>query len=253
MQFNDDYDIEALVSVTLLSNHNTSFVIGYYDQTSSNDFMIDQTIDLPSDHLPNKYNLIPLPGTILLIIVAIFCLLLTTIMFILFVKYLRYSEIKATSPYLSMLMFVGTYLILLSAVIQAALTAIDKPLGMIASAILCGSVISGNVMGVNFIFSTLLLRMLRKYHIFSYFGKMGKIWSDKVLVLIVLLIVCGDVVLLLIWFNVDLFIVRDYVVYRPNSHPPHYEISQYCTSSNIAVWFAIIFGKVGILFAIVFF
>ena len=253
VQFNDDYDIEALVSITLLSNHNTSFVIGYYDQASPNGFIINRTIDLPPDYLPNKYNLIPLPGTILLIIVAVLCLLLTTIMFILFIKYRRYSEIKATSPYLSMLMFVGTYLILLSAVIQAALTASDKPLGMMASATLCGSVISGNVMGINLIFSTLLLRMLRIYRIFSYFGKTGKIWSDKVLVLIVLLIVGGDIVLLLIWFSADPFTVRNYIVYRPSGRPPHYEISQYCTSSNIAVWFALIFGKVGILFAIVLF
>jgi hypothetical protein len=253
VQFNDDYDIEALVSVTFWGDHNTSFVIGYYDQASPSDFMIDQTINLPSDQLPNRYNLIPLPGTILLITVAILCLLLTTIMFILFIKYRHYSEIKATSPYLSMLMFVGTYSILLSAVIQAALTAIDKPLGMIASETLCGSVISGNVMGINLIFCTLLLRMLRIYRIFSYFGKTGKIWSDKVLMLLVVLIVGGDVVLLLIWFNVDPFTVRDYIIYRSDSRPPHYEISQYCTSSNIAVWFALIFGKVGVLFAIVLF
>ena len=255
IQFNDNYDIEALVSITLLDNHNTSVVIGYYDQASPSDFTVDQTsINLPSDQLPNKYNQIPLPGTILLIITAVLCLLLTTIMFILFIKYRRYSEIKATSPYLSMLMFVGTYLILISAVMQAVLTAIiNKLLDTIASAALCGSVISGNVMGVNLIFSTLLLRMLRIYRIFSYFGKTGKIWSDKVLVVIVLLIVGGDIVLLLIWFNVDPFTVKDVIVYRPNGHPPHYEISQYCTSSNIGVWFALIFGKVGILFAIVLF
>ena len=253
VQFNDNYDIEALVSVTLLSNDNTSFVIGYYDQATPNNFIIDQTVNLPPDHLPRKYNLIPLPGTVLLIFVAVLCLLLTTFMFILFIKYRRYSEIKAASPYLSMLMFVGTYLILLSAVIQAALMAVDRPLGMTTSATLCGSVISGSVMGVNLIFSTLLLRMLRIYRIFSYFGKTGKIWSDKVLVFIVLLIVGGDVVLLLIWFSVDPFTVRDYIVYRPNGCPPHYEISQYCTSNNIEVWFSLIFGKVGILFAIVLF
>lgn len=254
IQFSDNYDIEALVSITWLGNHNTSFVIGYYDQAFPSGFIIDQTFDVPPDELPNKYNLIPLPGTLLLIITAILCLLLTTTMFILFVKYRRYSEIKATSPYLSMLMFVGSYLILISAVMEAVLTAIiNRSLGTIASAALCGSVISGNVMGINLIFSTLLLRTLRIYRIFSYFGKTGKIWSDKVLVVIVLLIVGGDVALLLIWFNVDPFTVKDVIIYRPDGHPPHYEISQYCTSNNIAVWFALIFGKVGILFAIVLF
>ena len=251
--FNDNYDIEALVDVTLLGNNNTSFTISYYDQASPSDFKIDKTFDLPPDQLPSKYNLIPLPVAVLLITVAVLCLLLTTIMFILFVKYRRYSEIKATSPYLSMLMFVGTYLIIISAITQAVLMEINRPMGMLASATLCGSVITGNVMGINLIFSTLLLRMLRIYRIFSYFGKTGKIWSDKVLVVIVLLIVGGDVALLLIWFNVDPFTVNSITVYIPSGYPPHYEISLYCTSGNIAVWFALIFGKVGILFAIVLF
>ena len=93
--------------------------------------------------------------------------------------------------------------------------------------------------------------MLRIYRLFNYCGKTGKIWSDKVLVIIVLLIVGGDVALLLImiWFNVDplCFTVKNVTVY-----PPHYEISLYSTSGNIAVWFSLIFGKVETLFAIVF-
>ena len=255
IQFNDDHDIDALVSITLISNHNNTYsTIGYYDQASPGDFKIDRTLlELPSDTLPNRYNRIPLFVTVLLIVIAAICLLLTTIMFILFVRYRKYSEIKATSPYFSMLMFIGTYFMLVSAVTQTVLTTINRPMDTIASAMLCGSVISGNVMGIDLIFSTLLLRMLRIYHIFSYFGKTGKIWSDKVLVVIVLSIVGGDVVLLLIWFNVDPFTVNNVVVYRLNGHPPHYEISQYCTSGNIAVWFTLIFGKVGILFAIVLF
>ena len=256
VQFNINNDIEALVHITLVECNGTTIDIGFYDQRLPGTLSINKMLlpaDSLQDQLPSRHNLIPLPVAVLLTTVVILCLLLTTFMFILFIRYRRYSEVKATSPYLSLLMFAGSYFILISTFTQAILTAVESPTGTAASAALCGSVISGNAMGVNLIFSTLLLRMLRIYHIFSYFGKTGKIWSDKVLAVIVLIIVGGDIVLLLIWFLVDPFTVKNVTIYKPDGTPPYYEISQYCCSENIGVWFSLMFGKVGILFAIVLF
>lgn len=255
IQFNDHYDIEALVNITLVGSNGVEMIIGHYDQSSSRIFLNKTLIpfNLPPDKLPNIYNQIPIPAIVSLVIIAFLCLIFTTLLLVLFIKYRRYSEIKATSPFLSLLMFAGTYFMLISTLIQAVLMAIISPNGNAVSALLCGSVISGNVIGINLVFSTLLLRMLRVYRIFSYFGKTGKVWSDKVLIVIVLSIVSGDVVLLLIWFNVDPFTMKNLINYKPNGHPPHYEISQYCSSDTISVWFLLIFGKVGLLFAIVLF
>jgi hypothetical protein len=255
--FNNEDHIEAVVDIDLIFN-NTKITIGCYDQLLGNLLLkMPIPIDLPDDKLQNQYKLIPFPVTLLLITVVSLCLALTTILFILFIKYRRYSEIKATSPYLSLLMFLGTYLILSATLIQAILTAerfgVSPKNDVILSSALCGSVITGNIIGINLIFSTLLLRMLRVYRIFSHFGRTGKIWSDKVLVVIVLLIVGGDVVLLLIWFFLDPFTMRSVIHYDYHETPPNYEIRQYCTSNNIAVWFALIFGKMGVLFAIVLF
>ena len=253
MQFNDDYDTEALVDITLVCKDGAEMIIGHYDQSLNRISLNKRLIpsNLPPDKLPNIYNQIPLPVTVSLAILVSLCVIFTTTLLVLFIKYRRYSEIKATSPHLSLLMFVGTYFILISTLMQAVLMAIISPNSNATSASLCGSVISGNVIGINLIFSTLLLRMLRVYRIFNYFGKTGKIWSDKVLAVIVLLIVGGDVVLLLIWFTVDPFTMENFIVYKPNGHPPHYEISQYCSSDTISVWFSLVFGKVGLLFAIV--
>ena len=255
VQFNNDNDAEAVVDINLTLLNNTEITIGCYNQLFGNlSLMMPIPIALPDDKLQSQYKLIPFPVTVLLIVVVSLCLTFTTIMFILFIKYRRYSEIKATSPYLSLLMFLGTYLILIATLIQAILTAIRmSTTNDVMSSALCGSVITGNIIGINLIFSTLLLRMLRIYRIFSHFGRTGKIWSDKVLVIIVLLIVGGDVVLLLIWFRVDPFTVRGVIQYKYRDTLPHYEIHQYCTSNNIAVWFALTFGKVGVLFVIVLF
>ena len=257
MQFNNDYDIEALVDITLVHD-GAEVIIGYYDQLSKK-LSLNRTLlpasDLPPDKLPSTYKKIPLPVTALLIVLVILCLILTTIMFILFIKYRQYLEIKATSPYLSLLMFVGTYLILFSTLMQAILTAVRSPTGTMASATLCGSVISGDIIGINLIFSTLLLRMLRIYRIFTYFGKTGKVWSDKVLIVIVLLIIGGDVALLIIWFVVDPYTVKEKIVYRymATDDIPYYAISQYCSSDKIELWFSLTFGKVAVLFVIVLF
>ena len=255
VQFNEDYDVEANVSVTLANCDGTDTTIGFYDQELRKLYLNNLLLPpvLPSDKLPDKYKQIPVTATILLIILVILSLLLTTIISMLFIKYRKYSEIKATSPYLSLLMFVGTYLILISTLVQAILTAIVSPVDNVASAALCSSVISGNIIGINLIFATLLLRMLRIYHVFSYFGKTGKCWSDKFLIIIVLLVACGDVILLLVWFSVDPFTIKETIVTVTDNapDPPYYEVSQYCSSNQIAVWFSITFVKMGILFAIV--
>ena len=257
LQFNHQYEVEANVFVTLANCDGTDVTIGYYDQSVRKLYLNESLLPpvLPSDELPMIYKQIPVAATILLIILVILSSLLTTIMFILFIKYRKYSEIKATSPYLSLLMFVGTYLILISTFVQAILAAIVSPVDDVASAALCGSVISGNVIGINLIFATLLLRMLRIYHIFSYFGKTGKCWSDRFLIIVVLLVVCGDAILLLVWFSIDPFTIKEsnITVYDNAPDPPYYEVSQYCSSNQIAVWFSITFLKVGILFAIVLF
>ena len=256
VHFSRDYGIEAMIDIELVLLNNTVTTIGRYNQLlGKSSVRMPTAIDLPGDKLPCHYNLVPLFVTVLLVVVVILCIALTTLVFVLFIKYRRYSEIKATSPYLSMLMFVGTYLILVSTLMQAVLTAVESPVDSVASSSLCGSVITGNVVGINLIFSTLLLRMLRVYHIFSYFGRTGKVWSDKVLSVVVFLIVGGDMVLLLVWFSVDPFTVNEVrrYVYERRDTLPHYEITQYCASDNITVWFSLVFGKMGILFIIVLF
>ena len=258
VHYNNEDHIEAMVDIYLVFN-NTEITAGSYNQLLGDlSLKMPNQIPIIDDKLESRYRLIPFPVTVLLIVVVSLCLVLTTVLFILFIKYRKYSEIKATSPYLSLLMFLGTYLILIATLIQAIMTAVRlgaSATNNVLSSALCGSVIMGNIIGINLIFSTLLLRMLRVYRIFSYFGRTGKIWSDKVLVVIVLLIVVGDMVLLLIWFFVDPFMMRSITryIYEHHDTPPYYEIRQYCTSNKIAVWFALIFGKVGVLFAFVLF
>ena len=190
--------------------------VGHYNYRN---ITINRTLlpsDLPPDSLPNIYYRIPFPVTVLLVVLVVFCFVFTTFTMVLFIKYRHYSEIKATSPHLSLLMFVGTYFILTSTLIQAISTVVEGQADNVVSKVLCGSVITGNIVGINLIFSTLLLRMLRIL-----------LWSDKVLVIIVLVIVGMDLLLILIWFFADPFTVKNSISYKPNAYPPYYEIRQF--------------------------
>ena len=101
---------------------------------------------------------------------------LTTVILVLFLYYRKAPEIKATSPYLSLTMFLGCYSLLASGTI-----------GAISPSVLHDWVFFCNApewclsLGLHLIVSPLIMKMLRVYHIFSYFGKLGKRWSDVVL------------------------------------------------------------------------
>ena len=73
---------------------------------------------LPKDRLDNVYVLIPLPVAIVLYVAATAVVIFTTMQLVLFM-YLHYNNskvVRATSPYLSLVMFVGCYLFCLAAI-----------------------------------------------------------------------------------------------------------------------------------------
>ena len=236
-------EVNAVVEISL-SGVSIATYLGTSPSISLNDSLLST---LPSDELDRRYSLIPVPLALVLAFVVCVFLLLTTVMLALFLYFRNDPEIKATSPNLSYVMFVGCYLLFGSTLLHS-LTGAFPIQGHLAVNSVCGIVIIGDSLGVNVIFTTLLLRMLRIYRVFSYFGKTGKIWSDKAMFMIIVLVISGDVILILVWSLVDTFRVIEVVVYHPLANPPYFEIRQFCHSDNLSVWLGILLGKLGILF-----
>jgi gamma-aminobutyric acid type B receptor len=239
---NDAVDIYLYSNATL--RH-----IGRYNTTSN--LSIAETVVPPDDELSREYVLIPGFVTGVLAMSIIICLVLTVLILLLFVYYRNDPDIKATSPHLSYLMFLGCFLLLSATLlhtIRGAL-AISGPGGIVV----CGAVVTGDSLGVNLIFATLLLRMLRVYRIFSHFGKTGKLWSNRNMACIVGVILLGDIVVIAVWSIVDTYVVRETVTFRAGTNPPHYEVRQFCYSNHQTIWLGILLGKLAVLFVIVLF
>ena len=93
--------------------------VGVYNSLNVANFHISiNASDLPKDRLDNVYVLIPLPVAIVLYVAATAVVIFTTMQLVLFM-YLHYNNskvVRATSPYLSLVMFVGCYLFCLAAI-----------------------------------------------------------------------------------------------------------------------------------------
>ena len=227
----------------------TATQVGSYNPVTGQ-IVLDQEIDPIQDVneiLRIKKNSVPIPVTVILLIVTGVCIIFTTIMLVLFIYYRRSAEIKATSFNLSFLMFVGCYLLFFSTLFHTASDLIDYN-----GPFFCNIVAWCASLGSNFVYGTMLVRMLRAYRIFSYFRRMGrKRWSDWFLCVVVLIIVGVDALLLLIWALVDVFTIQEAETNQATASPPYIEVMLYCYSKHLNIWVSLVVAKVGILIFVV--
>ena len=179
--------------------------------------------------IPRIYNFQSAAITAVLLTIEAVLIILTTVILILFLYYRNAPEIKATSPYLSLIMFLGCYFLFSHGVIEAT------SLYVIHDRVLCSSTIWILGIGLHLVFGSLILKMLRVYRIFTYFGKLGKRWSDGVLFAGVLAIVGAYIIFLTV-----LQVVGGgrngasiETLVTPEGLFPYYEVVQACTPPNI--------------------
>ena len=239
--------VNAVVAI-----HKNNLTVGKYTGGVSPSISLRASIlnSAPSDQLDRRYGLVSIYLAMVLAAAEVLCLILTTVILSLFLHFRNDPEIKAASPNLSYIMFVGCYLLFFSSLLHSVTGAFPIQRHVAVHSV-CGIVIIGDSLGVNIIFTTLLLRLMRIYRVFSYFGKTGKLWSDKFMFLIIVFVIAGDVMLILVWSLVDTFRIIEVVIYHPLTNPPFFEIRQFCHSDHLSVWLGILLGKLGILFVIV--
>ena len=180
--------------------------------------------------IPRIYNFQSVAITAVLLTIEAVLIILTTVILILFLYYRNAPEIKATSFYLSLIMFLGCYCLFAHCVIEATSLYVIHDGVFFCNA---GIWISG--IGLHLIFGSLILKMLRVYRIFTYFGKLGKRWSDGVLFAGVLAIVGAYIIFLTVLQVVSggRNGARIEMLVTPEGSFPYYEVVQVCTSPNI--------------------
>ena len=178
----------------------------------------------PDDEVPRIYNLQSAAITAVLLTIEAVLIILTTVILILFLYYRNAPEIKATSPYLSFIMFLGCYSLLANAIIDAL-----SPTVIHDGAFFCNAREWCLNLGLYLIFAPLIMRMLRVYRIFTYFGKLGKKWSDWALFAGTIVIV-GTNIIYLTLRNVlsGSKNINNVMLVTPEGSFPHYEVTQTC-------------------------
>ena len=245
----DTNEREWQTTVDILQIRNgTATQVGSYNPASGQ-LVYDKDINPIQDvHIPRiKRSAIALPVSVILLTVNGVCIIFTTIMLVLFVFYRKSAEVKASSLKLSLFTFIGCYLLLF-----ASLLHIVSDVTNYVGSFFCTTITWCAALGIDFVFGTVLVRMLRVYRIFGYNGRMGrKRWSDVFLCIVILIIVGNKATLMLIWSLVDVLTIREVDTYQETASPPYIEVRLYCYSDYLEVWTTLTLFEIGILILVV--
>ena len=242
-------------TVELFQFHNSNqFMIGSYDLTSdllqlnATTLKIISATTLQYTYLMHSLHL---PIIIITVVLTVLFTALTTVSMCLYFYYRKQPSIKATSTTLTICLFVGCYILLLSSLMYSIRNAVvlseDQVMKIRVSLIyqifLCKNDFYLSSIAVDLILATIIAKTLRIYHIFNKFGKVNKICSDQCLFILILIIVSVKVVLIVLWTCLDV----NYLVFEEKfisqSVPPYYVfVENKCKSKYIEMWIGILFG-----------
>ena len=176
---------------------------------------------------------------------------LLTVMLIAYSCFRNEPEVKSTSFSLSLLMFLGSYLML---VYLSILLYFHQPWA-ISDATLNGLCISLNWfsgLGIPFalIFVTALVKILRIYHIFSKStpSALSKKCSDTYLALYVVLIILPLILMHSLWTNLDPYLG----FFKVSAQLDSIQYEKQCKSNYTLLWYALLAGYILTLFLILF-
>ena len=228
-------------------------LVGVYNLDEDNLTINDSNLlsTVPADQFEEVYDLLPQWLTITIFCVCGLAYIMTTVILVLFLYWRNEPEIKATSPYLSLVMFAGCYLLYTAIIFQTVHRSFIIKFNAFTA--MCNFDVWVEFIGLNLIFGTLFMRLLRVYHLFRVFRKTSKLWSDQFLFLGVMLICSGEVFILLLWTAIDTIKLETSETYVPNAQPPHYSASATCSSINLGVWLALAYSYTGLIILFVMF
>lgn len=191
---------------------------------------------------------LPLALPIITLVTVALCIIATVITFIFFVRYRNSPDIKATSPLISYIILFSCFLLYAS--VSATAIRYGFATGQVY-AHLCASEQFFFAVGVQLIFASLCVRLLRVSRIFFNYNPIGVAWSDKVLALYIGAIVLVTVSFMVIWLAIGEFSVGESVDFIPDSDPPHYEVELSCNAMRQSLFLSLVLGYTGLFMVLV--
>ena len=212
---------EAETTVDILQVKNGSAVqIGYYSPYSQNLALQLLPETIPKDDFGRVRRRAHPAAPIVTLTVTALLIVATTVVLLLFIYHWNKPAIKATSPFLGLILLFGCYLLYM-AVLLVAIREYNDSFGQ-----LCQAIFWFGCIGTELVYATLFVRLLRVYRLFFYvFEKPGKMWSDWSMTILILLIVSVQFLLLLLWSSVDPLTTAGVLFFDASTIPPSYSVS----------------------------
>ncbi len=191
------------------------------------------------------HNALPIATMVLVLILV----LAHTTTLLLFGYYWSDPDIKATSPGLSLILFVACYMLDISLL----LTAIRYSYATNEQFVIC-CVFENWLLfiGIQLIFATLLMRLLRVHRIFFHYSKLGRLWSDYSMLLAILVFASFAVILLTLWMAIDTPTLGIQTTFVSATQTPFFSVVLSCKSEFFPIWILLLLGYTGFVMAMVF-
>ena len=221
--------------------------IGWFDLFRQQVLLNQTTLGkIPSDELERVYILYPTYLMGILCLCFVFMMLFTTITVALFIHYRNHPDIKATSSVLSLCMFIGCYLLIVSTLCHTVASSVVTEGDVLRFLFCWGNDLLNNT-GLDLVLATVFAKTLRIHHIFNELGKISSLWTDKGLFVLILTTVSVKGAIMLLWIIADINYHIDEVRIPLQGFPPHQVVVQKCHSRYSIVWFVLTFSYSGVL------
>ena len=185
---------------------------------------------------------IALSATILVVVAVL--TVIGIIVLILFIYHWNAPDIKATSPILSIIILLACYILYISAIFTAVRRSFATGT---AFAALCTLEWWTFIIGIQLIFATLFMRLVRVYRIFFHYQKVSKFWSDGGLLVFIALLSSVSIVLLILWTGIDTLRTVREEVFVSTTSSPHFDVYLDCMSDYLGAWLGVIIGYNGLI------
>ena len=256
IDFSDDREVSTPIILYQVNSSSTLNPAGDCKVGNDGVFFCDNitVTGVIDDELSSIPTFFPLELTIVIIILIIIVVSLTTGTLACTMYYRNRPEVKATSPFISLIMFGGCYCICFACSLRTINSSFQINENSFVG--LCNLELLFWTNGMSFIFTTLFIKLLRISRIFNNKKLVNLSWAyqNYSLVSIVLVMCSIPNIILIVNFAYDPLEHSTSEQYIRDGEP-HYEIQHICVSSKVPfVWYGLLFGYLSVvLFCIMYF
>lgn len=249
IKFNDFRQVASDIYILQIQS-STEVLVGVYNDHYPDNLTITLAEEPPKDTVTAELVVLPLSVTVVVFVASAVLLVLVTFNLLTMLCLRNITAVRAISPFLSTLMFIGCYLQCVATIIVIAKALTQYALLV---TILCNVEFATGFMGLYLIVFTMVIRLARIFRIFTHFGKLGPLWSDKSLFVIIILFSVIPTILIIISTFVDRLSYSTDIIYDREQFPITAIERGYCSFNFDIIWVILAYAPLVVALAVLLF